>query len=360
MPPRKRTISTNNGNGDQKVTKRTRKSAQLPSNGEPHPQVIDTYKPLSKTSADKTIKGVLQSIYGRKKADQDVGLRLLISSTEGDILLGPPGESHIEWIAKQSQVKVLEVTDKIEASVDREVVLLGNAKQVVHATALVAFTLGSILETCTTDTLFHLTLLVPECATQGLERLNVELSSEFLPFSNYKTVYANEHLPKLTETLKDVVSHIHDSVTDSTVLIHPQGIPIVGTHLTNQTPETTQRLLNQSRDLFVKFINKDYTHLLSKEDDPKQHSLETIEEAEGTCQEKIKDLEPIKQVIDIPLDSVSNVIGRGGFKIKEIRSKSNSNVVIGDSIKDNKYRTVTLTGLPEGNLTALRYLKGLV
>jgi hypothetical protein len=364
MPPRNIRISTkreNSVDSAEPSPKRAKKRAQL--TDEPVP-TIDTYRPaVLKEENEKRVKDLIHKLYpkSRKKDPKTQQLRLLVSNTEGDLLLGRDGKTHIQSIQKDSG-SILVVTEKVEGSVDREVLMTGGVKEIARACALVAYFLTSVLENSTIDSLYHLTLLFPGHELKGVQMaqpsVTVDISSEFIPFSNFRSVYIDGKLPVLMSVVVSLLEQIEKTFKKEVV---PAKVPVIGTFSGEFIrSETNQKLLDQSKELYTKFINREYAQLKSKEEDPKQHSISVIEEATKECQKKIKVLEPLKQVIDIPLDFISAVIGRGGSKINEIRARSNSNVVVGDSIKDAKYRTITLTGLPEGNLTALRYLQGII
>lgn len=361
MPPRKRTAASAAVATDP-LSKRTRRgSATLKSDGaEPRAE-----EEQSKAQNEKNVKALVKKLCPKSRKNEltNVQLSLLISATEGDLLLGQDGKSHIQQIQKDAGC-VIVVSDKVEASVDRDVVITGTVSDVVRGCALVAYFLGSLLENCSVESSYRVTLIAPDYKLAGFQPAAqdaiVDISSEFMPLSNFRSVFIEGRLPALVNIVRLLSVHMED-IPQSTLEITPERIPAIGTYNNDLIrSETNEKLLTQSKDLFVKYINKDYAQLLSNEEDPKDHSQSTIADAQRECQKNIKVLEPLKQVIDIPLEFISAVIGRGGTKINEIRSKSNSNVVVGDTVKDGKYRAVTLTGLPEGNLTALRYLQGLV
>lgn len=375
MPPRKRTraaATASKANSTGNANKKAKKPADLPPL--PPKQAVDTYRPdneESKKQIASKVQDLISKTAQRLKFDT-VGhfqLRLSISNTEGDLLLGKDGKSNIEKIQKLSNT-VLVVTDKVVAGVDREVIVTGGLKEITIATIHISYFLSNVLETGTVDTIYHVTLLVSNnfIESVGIDKLKkliptIDVSTIFAPFSNYQSVYLYGRISQLMSSLATLLESI-SSVSLKQQLFKdfpPEPFPIIGLQSGSVIrSEINQKLLDRSKQSFARYLSQDYKEERSQQVDPKQHTQKQIEEALKECQKKSKTLETLKHAIDVPVDYISAIIGKNGLKITEIRSKSNSNVIIDDQIKNNNYKVVTITGLPESNLTALQYIAGLI
>lgn len=375
MPPRKRTraaATTSKAGTTGNVNKKAKKPVDLPPL--PPKQAIDTYRPDTEETKEQIaskVNDLISTTSQRLKFDT-VGqfqLRLSVSNTEGDLLLGKDGKSNIEKIQKLSNT-VLLVTDKIVAGVDREVIITGGLKEITIATIHISYFLLDVLETGTVDTIYHVTLLISNNLIEsvGVDKLKeliptIDVSTIFVPFSNHQSVYLYGRIPHLMSSLATLLESI-SSVSLKNQLFKdfpPEQYPVIGLQSGSLIrSETNQKLLDRSKESFAKYLSQDYKEDRSQQVDPKQHTHKQIDEALKECQKKSKTLETLKHAIDVPLDFISAIIGKNGLKITEIRSKSNSNVIIDDQIKNSNYKVVTITGLPESNLTALQYIAGLI
>ncbi|CCH42482.1 Poly(rC)-binding protein 3 [Wickerhamomyces ciferrii] len=342
----------------------------------------DTYKPgqeKSKEEKEEAVLKLIDSTTYRLNTDTpgQFQLRISISITEGRYLTGPgnyftsvEGKNIIDKIQKLSNA-VLLVTDIVEGSIDREVLVTGGIQEIAIAVAHISTSLASILEDPTTETKLSTTLLIPGSIIESITRAkltklitSIDISSVFVPFSNYQTVYIKGRIPQLMLSISTLVKEIANIPIQNQIIkdFPPEPFPLLAVRGDKYVrSETNQKLLDKSKESFIKYLHQDFKeHDKITKTDPKIHSHNQIEEFIKECQKNIKSLDTFKHVIDVPVDSISNVIGHNGLKITEIRSKSNSNVIIDDHPKDTQYKIVTISGLSENNLTALQYLKSLI
>lgn len=371
MPPRKRTRAT----ATQPKSEPAAKKAKNPVDSAPLPPkpVVDTYRPDDQETKEEIATKVQDLILktSERLKVETVGqfqLRVSISNTEGDLLLGEDGKTNVENIQKSSNT-ILLITDKIVGGIDREVIITGGIKEIIIATVQISYFLANVLETGKIDTTYHTTLFISNNLIEsvGITKLkelipSIDISSVFVPFSNHQSVYLAGRISHLMPSLAILLENVA-GISKQQLLkeFAPEQIPVIG--LQNGEfirSETNQRLLDRSKQSLAKYLSQDYKGERPQQVDPKIHTQKQIEEAIKESQKKSKTLETLKHAIDVPVDFISSIIGKNGLKITEIRSKSNSNVIIDDQIKNNLYKVVTITGLPESNLIALQYIAGLI
>lgn len=375
MPPRKRTrasAASSRGDNSGPSAKKSKKPVDgLPAL--PPKPVGDTYEPANEETKEAIalkIEELISNTSERLKIGT-VGqfqLRLSVSNTEGDLLLGEDGKSNVENIQKQSNA-ILLITDKISGGVDREVIITGGIKEIITATARTSYFLANALEIGTGDTTYHVTLyisnnLIETLTAEKLKEMipSIDVSSVCVPFSNYQSVYLYGRIPQLMSSLAILLENVA-SISKQQLLkdFPPEQHPVIGLQSGEFIrSEINQRLLDKSKQSLAKYLSQDYKGERPQQVDPKIHTQKQIEEAIRESQKKSKTLETLKHAIDVPIDFISSIIGKNGLKITEIRSKSNSNVIIDDQIKNEHYRVVTVTGLPESNMIALQYIAGLI
>ncbi|KAH3677644.1 hypothetical protein WICMUC_001747 [Wickerhamomyces mucosus] len=419
MPPRKRGRPSKKDKNEESRTdsKKAKISdnvkADLPSAPPTQPlppkRGTDTYIPRqSKAQAKKKVVDLIKRTLERYKTDDldQQQLILLISNTEGDLLLagsGVDGKNSMEDIQDTSGCNIV-ISNKTFGVVERHVFLNGNVKQIILGALHIAYFLSDSLETTDTETIYHLTTIIsgPIVQSIGYEKTqnifpNSDISRVFIPFSNYQSIRIQGYLPQLINSLFRLLqetvkfsSTTSSSASSSLPTISPTSLsnssssssvsssfnvkfyndftatraPILGLQRGKFVRSSiNQSILEKSKNLYERYINQSHINsfdFAKKEINLKDLSMEQLQEATLMAQKKTKTLEALKQQIDVPLDYVSKIIGKNGTKVNEIRAKSNSNVVIGEEVKNENYRTVTITGLPESNLTALRYITGIL
>lgn len=373
MPPKKRTRAATTPKKSElndTPNKKARKPVDLPPL--PPKPAVDTYRPNDEKKQEdmaSRVEDLIRKTSERTKVEA-VGqfqLRVSISNTEGDLILGKDGKTNIEKIQKLSNT-ILLITDKIAGGVDREVIITGGIKEIIIAVTHISYFLANALEVGTTDTIYHTTLLISNSLIEsvGVDKLKesiptIDISSVFVPFSNFQSVYIYGRISHLMSSLSILLENVAN-ISKQQLLqdLPPEQIPIIGLQSGSFIrSETNQKLLDKSKQSLKKYLSQEKEEQIQQVD-LKAITKRQIEEAKKECRKKLKSSETLKHAIDVPVDMISAIIGQDGLKITEIRSKSNSNVIIDDQIKNNNYRMVTITGLPESNNIALQYISGLI
>lgn len=380
MPPRRTRRSSTSGDSPVKRTKRGEQSSV----SVPQKVSTDTYTPPDKTS--QKIRELIAKLTSTKskQAQRTCQLQISVSNTEAAIIKADHGT------IQEQTGSIIIISDPMEGSIDRDITITGTQGQVTHSIALISLTLKeSISKSSSFDTItLNITILLPSSIVPSLTWLEeshgsstIDLSDEYIPFSNFKSLYISDtthnFIKIVSRLLNDISSSSYnndDDDTQSFIDIKPEvKMPVIGTNVNiGPRPAINQKQLDKSKEAFLKYLNNEESEPQADQviestevksiapTDPMELCKYQIQQSLQVAQSKRNLKSPIKSTVDVPVNLVAGVIGKGGSKINEMRSRSGCNISVDDLVKHGVSRTVTIVGGPEGQITALQILATLV
>lgn len=367
MPPKKRTRATEATKTAAKEArpKPSRKKARKSDSGG---SLADGEEQNSAVDVESFIHSTAEGLQMDK--DSSISLKMLLSNTENMLVL-----SSMDKIAEfHNSVVVNTNNELVEGSVEKYVDLIGSVDGLVRTVTY----MGVLLQryASSRDNLpISTTLLVSNNVIESINLKSndhLQISTVFVPLSNYHTVSVSGKLSLFMAHLCKFITEISKiSSTKQNQFLFldspPVPFPIVGIVKKQAVRSAANdELLKKSKALFYNYLSGSAAKASYKagaaasaasapQDDSTKTYIEITRKQVQEARRVISNSRPseaLKQSFDVSNELISQSRDFSASKISEIKLKSNTNILVEDSKKNSQFKTVTIVGLPQANLTA--------